>query len=388
MRISMPIRVTAALAVVGLGCVFHPSGRALADSFGSGVNLFDIEFVTIGKPGNSADTTGNPNPAGAVDYEYRIGKYEISEEMVNKANAEGGLGITHDNRGANKPATSVSWFNAAKFVNWLNTTTGSTPAYKFDGSGNFQLWQPGDSGYDPNNLFRNTQARYFLPSVHEWYKAAYYDPISGNYFDFPTGSDTAPTAMASGTAAGSAIYNQLFQTGPADITQAGGLSPYGTMAQGGNAYEFQETEDDLVNNDPAPFAFRVSRGGGWNSNETGMRATFRGQAVAAVGEFGQGFRVASIAETVMPLSGDYNNDGKVDATDYVAWRKNPAGFGGDPAGYNTWRANFGMMAGAGSALGQMVPEPSTLSFFAAMVAGLFLCRAPQFRRIFANASRN
>ena len=55
------------------------------NTFGSGDNVFDIEFVTIGNPGNPADTTGNPNPAGAVDYVYRIGKYEISRDMVEKA---------------------------------------------------------------------------------------------------------------------------------------------------------------------------------------------------------------------------------------------------------------------------------------------------------------
>jgi hypothetical protein len=57
----------------------------LADTFGSGANTFDIEFVTIGNPGNPADTTGSPNPAGKVDYVYRIGTYEISRDMITKA---------------------------------------------------------------------------------------------------------------------------------------------------------------------------------------------------------------------------------------------------------------------------------------------------------------
>ena len=50
------------------------------------------------------------------------------------------------------------------------------------------------------------------------------------------------------------------------------------------------------------------------------------------------------------LTGDYNNDGKVDAGDYVTLRKNPAAFGG-PAGYTAWRANFGNGAGSGNTLG-------------------------------------
>ena len=32
-----------------------------------------------------------------------------------------------------------------------------------------------------------------------------------------------------------------------DITRSGGLSPYGTMAQGGNVWKWEETENNLVN---------------------------------------------------------------------------------------------------------------------------------------------
>ena len=53
-------------------------------------------------------------------------------------------------------------------------------------------------------------------------------------------------AVASGTAAGTAVWSQSYP-GPADITLAGGLSPYGVMGQGGNVWEWEETEFDLVN---------------------------------------------------------------------------------------------------------------------------------------------
>jgi hypothetical protein len=73
------------------------------------------------------------------------------------------------------------------------------------------------------------------------------------------------------------------------------------------------------------------------------------------------------------LAGDYNRDGAVNAADYVVWRKNPAGFGGDPAGYNTWRTNFGRSAGAGSGLGQSaVPEPASFVLAAFAVAVCWL----------------
>ena len=109
------------------------------------------------------------------------------------------------------------------------------------------MWASGDAGFNAANPFRNSQAHYFLPSLDEWYKAAYYDPTNGVYYDFPTGSDSLPTAVAGGTAAGTTVIDQPIDNGPADITLAGGLSPYGTMGQGGNVLEWQETEFDLVN---------------------------------------------------------------------------------------------------------------------------------------------
>jgi hypothetical protein len=43
------------------------------------------------------------------------------------------------------------------------------------------------------------------------------------------------------------------------------------------------------------------------------------------------------------LPGDFNEDGAVDAADYVVWRKNPGGmFTADD--YDLWRANFGRLA--------------------------------------------
>ena len=44
----------------------------------------------------------------------------------------------------------------------------------------------------------------------------------------------------------------------------------------------------------------------------------------------------AIEYTLPGLSGDYNNDGFVDARDYILWRKND----GSPAGYNDWRTNL------------------------------------------------
>jgi formylglycine-generating enzyme len=176
------------------------SATSLLETFGSDANQFTMEFVTIGNPGNAPDTTGEPNPAGSVAYIYNLGKHEVSRDMIDKANSAGSLGITmadmnsYGGNGVNRPASGLSWYEAAKFVNYLNTTTGGTAAYKFDSSGNFQLWSAGDLGYNASNLFRNSQAKYVIASRDEWYKGAY-GKADGSWSNFPNGTDIAPTAV-------------------------------------------------------------------------------------------------------------------------------------------------------------------------------------------------
>jgi hypothetical protein len=51
---------------------------AHADTFGSGANQFDINFVTIGNAGNTDDNTG----CGSVGYTFRMGVNEVSRGMI------------------------------------------------------------------------------------------------------------------------------------------------------------------------------------------------------------------------------------------------------------------------------------------------------------------
>jgi formylglycine-generating enzyme required for sulfatase activity len=274
-------------------------------TFGSVGNTFDMEFVTIGNAGNTADTTGDPNPAGAVGYTYDIGKFEVSEDMITKYNANFGnansLAITTDARGANKPATSVSWNAAARFVNWLNTSTGNPAAYKFaTGSGvnaNIALWTSVDAGYDASNPYRNSLAKYVLPSYNEWYKAAYYNPSDSTYYDYANGSDTRPTAVISGTASNTAVYTQSGEaspTGPADVNNAGGLSPYGVMGLGGNVYEWEESSGDLLNS--SGFSSRGIRGGSLYDGSSFLSSSSRRHGIFSPSYESNdfGFRVASL----------------------------------------------------------------------------------------------
>ena len=252
----------------------------------------------IGNPNNAADTTGNPNPVGSVSYMYNLGKYEVSRDMITKANTAGSLGISLQDmspwgaiyNGMNRPATGITWYEAAKYVNWLNTSTGGTAAYKFDGSGSFQLWSVGDAGYNANNLFRNSLAKYVIASRDEWYKGAYGSP-SGTWYDYATGSDLKPTAVASGTAANTAVYNG--QSGPADITSAGGLSAYGTMGQTGNVYEWNETAYDGINNTAGENRDLV--GGVWMQS-VNLDSSFRTGTIVWADGYTYGFRVAMVPE--------------------------------------------------------------------------------------------
>jgi hypothetical protein len=69
----------------------------------------------------------------------------------------------------------------------------------------------------------------------------------------------------------------------------------------------------------------------------------------------------SIVIQEFSLPGDYNDDGVVDAADYVVWRKND----GTQDAYNIWREHFGETAssgaGAGSPSSTSVPEPASLA---------------------------
>jgi hypothetical protein len=281
------------------------SSHAALVTFGDGANQFTMEFVTIANPGNLADISGIPNPAGSVGYEYQIGKFEVSEDMITKYNTNfgslNGLVIASSSRGPNKPVTKIGWNEAARFINWLNSSSGYPNAYKFAGSDineNIILWVASDPGYDSANPFRNRYARYALPSTDEWYKAAYYDPSAnsgaGGYWNFPTGSNIAPAAVASGTTAGTAVFDGQ-PAGPAEVNQAGGLSPYGVMGLGGNVVEWEESAFDLSNS--VGSELRGIRGGFWHPGaiflSVSQRLSFN---PSSADDNNIGFRVVSIPQ--------------------------------------------------------------------------------------------
>lgn len=87
-----------------------------------------------------------------------------------------------------KPISSVSWFNAARYVNWLHNgmSSGNRPSNTTTESGvytitnnriNFnQISIP-----ELQNLTPTHNTSYWIPTENEWYKSAYYDPTKSSY---------------------------------------------------------------------------------------------------------------------------------------------------------------------------------------------------------------
>jgi len=103
-----------------------------------------------------------------------------------------------------------------------------------------------------------------------------------------------------------------------------------------------------------------------------------------------------------PVAGDYNDNGTVDAADYVVWRATLGsttnlGANGDDSGasmgvidtadYAVWRANFGSTGGAGALLsGAAVPEAASITLLGLALPAVCWMRAGTRRRRPASAT--
>lgn len=297
---KLGITLTGVLALIGVS--------AKADTFGSGANAFTIDFVDIGNAGNADDTRRSGFDVsphyGGVGYNYRMGVTEVPQDWITKATNIGLTNVTTGGRAVNQPATNVTWYEAAAFVNFLNTSTGHQAAYNLNEDATaLTTWSSGDAwDNDPGpgvalNLLRNKNAYFFLPSEDEWYKAAYHknDGVTANYWIYATGSDRAPTPeLTGGTTQGSAIYNGGGAgppRGPADVTLAGGLSPYGTMGQDGNVWEWQEGVFGQYIDLPEA---RAIRGGAWFAVDFYLQSSLRTSEGPTASYNTVGFRIASV----------------------------------------------------------------------------------------------
>jgi formylglycine-generating enzyme required for sulfatase activity len=297
-----------------------------------------IPVVLVGNR-NADDATG----FGGVSYLYSIGKHEVTNaqytEFLNSVDSSGAnpLGLysdfmASDARGGinftsgaangskysvksgrgNNPVVFVTWYSAARFANWLHNAqgTGNTE------DGAYTLLGGSATPSNADSIVRNAGAQWFLPSEDEWYKAAYHknDGATGNYWAYPTATNSVPFSdqppgsdapvqsntanflnidgAANGYDDGFAVtgspsfdLSQNYLTDVGAYSQA--VSPYGTMDQGGNVWEWNES---LF----ATTQYRGMRGSSWFSGASQLAAATRESERPFIGFSHIGFRVATI----------------------------------------------------------------------------------------------
>lgn len=298
-----------------------------------------MDLVAVGNPGNESnqyDFVSGPG-IGSVGYTYAIGTFEVQNsqyaEFLNSVAATGdtyGLyntSMSADVRGgifrtgsgtvgnpwvystkpnmADKPVNYVSFYDAARFVNWLENgqPTGAQGAGTTE-TGSYSLFTSGSS--TTNMSARAADATWIIPTENEWYKAAYHQPFGdggsiANYWLYPIQYD-GPPILGFSDGVGNIVndgwnvanYNLGAdwngQNGNVTTVGSAGASSasyYGTFDQGGNVNEWTET---ILG------AFRVLRGGSWANSEAALRFTTQGFDSPTVEDAGLGFRIAAIPE--------------------------------------------------------------------------------------------
>jgi formylglycine-generating enzyme required for sulfatase activity len=280
-------------------------GVAIADIFGAGESQFTLDFVPI---------SGATNPTsgyGIVNNDYRMGTKEITNDQWNKFKTNlnkpvtgypsGAYNEDFDNFGTgttNVPTNNVSWYEAAQFVNWLNTNTGHQAAYNFtgtQGTSNYTLTTWGSGEADGTNLYRNKAAYYYLPTENEWVKAAYWNGTTATLQTYATKAGQT-LFQGNGTNGGWNYYDTGYATEPYGPWNVGSGSEElnGTYDMMGNVMEWLESP--LNSGDYDVGSSRGVRGGAWSSNSDVLAASNRPGYGPSFELNGVGFRVASVPE--------------------------------------------------------------------------------------------
>lgn len=289
----------------------------------------DPDLVWIGNPGNPPDVDANclETGCGSVAAGYAIGRTEVtnleyadflnavarfdSNELYHPsmdADARGGI-VRSGSPGhysysvkpghEAKPVVFVSLWDAMRYANWLHNGQPSGKQTQATTENGAYAMMP--SAVAANSVTRRPGAEFFVPSEHEWYKAAYYDAGLGDYYNSPTSSDLAPvtgpppgaanTANVYGSGGYAVTLSTFFDNGVDYLTDVGAYalspSPYGTFDQGGNVWEWNETVP------PATPSQRGLRGGGWDDQQSYVSKSIPSSADPTDETYDYGFRVAS-----------------------------------------------------------------------------------------------
>jgi formylglycine-generating enzyme required for sulfatase activity len=304
-----------------------------------------IDFVTIGAVGNAVlpgtPGFGNNFGRGRVDYEYRIGRTEVTTaqwaEFFNAAfdrpsndripfvasplvwgaqtiapQTPGGRRWTVPAGNAMRAAGGITWRTAAIFCNWLHNGKATNREAFLSGAYDVSTFgfldQTGLLFTD--QLTRSAGARFWIPSADEWVKAAHYDPNKqnpdgsiGGWWTFANGrDDRAPIYGPAGQlrnglpTEANAGWTDLTFPGFNPYTQLlgayGVTSPWGLFDTSGGTTEWTEAVFQSQQ-EPAPRS-RYSDGSYWfggSSDNAGFRAATEPPGFS---DSIFGFRVASI----------------------------------------------------------------------------------------------
>lgn len=294
-----------------------------------------FDWATVGNPGNGSDLQPQ-GTFGAVTETFRICKYTVTNtqysEFLNAVAATDTFALYNSNMGSNpnggitrsgasgsflyavkpgrgnNPVTYVSFFDAMRFVNWLEN--GQPTGAQTIGTTEAGVYSIGTGVSET----RHPSARFFIPSEHEWYKAAYHknNGVTADYWDYPTKNDAIPysdnpgslntpdnsnagnfsknDSVANGFDDGLAVTGTtIFSSDQNYLTDVGAYSqspsPYGTFDQGGVVFEWNEA---VIGSQ------RGERGGSWNFGVDWLAASSRLSVQPTNENFDLGFRVAAL----------------------------------------------------------------------------------------------
>jgi hypothetical protein len=195
------------------------------------------------------------------------------------------------------------------------------------------------------------------------------DPIQMDYYSIESTNNSLRTANFNGTTGWKSLHDQGIDSLGAGVGQS--WDEVDTNSAARLVEEFLLGNTTLAPGqsvglgapiDPAILASQAST----------LKFRFGGPNNAALG-------IGTVGFQSLVLTGDYNDNGVVDAADYTVWRD---GLGArfTQADYDVWKANFGTNvyggSGAASSAASAVPEPSSvvLLLSALVTARLFLRR--------------